>query len=39
MKAFLLAVLACIVIAFGAAWILTGTDPQSSRTAENVRVN
>ncbi len=41
MKAFLWAVLACVVIGVGAGVVLTGQefDSSSSRTAPNVRVN
>jgi hypothetical protein len=41
MKAFLWAVLACVVISVGAGYVLTGQDPtsHSSRTAPDVRVN
>ncbi len=41
MKAFLWAVLACVVISVGAGAVLTNqeSDNNSSRTAPNVRVN
>ncbi len=41
MKAFLWAVLACVVISVGAGAVLTNqeSDSVSSRTAPNVRVN
>ncbi len=41
MKAFLWAVLACVVIGVGAGVVLTSqeSDSYSSRTAPNVRVN
>ena len=41
MKPFLLAIVACIAISVGAAYVLTGQDPNKdpSRTTDSVRLN